>query len=79
VNSLNDYLFSILKPAPNPESAGLHKFEVFFEYIYFALSGQEPVIEKFSFGKARKTGIVKKNQTQLETAKDQKLINRFHF
>jgi len=44
--SLNDYLFSILKVAPNPESVGLSKFEVFFDDIYFDMSGQEPVIQK---------------------------------
>jgi len=46
VGSLNDYLFSILKVVPNPESAGLPKFEVFFDDIYFDMSGQEPVIQK---------------------------------
>ena len=46
--SLNDYLFSILKVAPNPESAGLPKFEVFFDDIYFDMSGQEPVIQKIT-------------------------------
>ena len=44
--SLNDYLFSILKVAPNPQDAGLPKFEVFFDDIYFDMSGQEPVIQK---------------------------------
>jgi len=44
--SLNDYLFSILKVVSNPESAGLPKFEVFFDDIYFDMSGQEPVIQK---------------------------------
>jgi hypothetical protein len=44
--SLNDYLFSILKMVPNPESVGLSKFEVFFDDIYFDMSGQEPVIQK---------------------------------
>ena len=44
VESLNDYLFSILKMVPNPESAILPKFEVFFDDIYFDMSGQEPVI-----------------------------------
>jgi len=46
--SLNDYLFSILKVVPNPESAGLPKFEVFFDDIYFDMSGQEPVIQKIT-------------------------------
>jgi len=46
VESLNDYLFLVLKVVPNPESAGLPKFEVFFEDIYFDMSGQEPVIQK---------------------------------
>jgi hypothetical protein len=42
--SLNEYLFSVLKVAPNPQDAGLPKFEVFFNDIYFDMSGQEPVI-----------------------------------
>ena len=46
--SLNDYLFSILKVVPNPESAGLPKFEVFFDDIYFDMSGQVPVVQKLS-------------------------------
>ena len=45
-DSLNDYIFSVLKVVPNPESAGLPKFEVFFDDIYFDMSGQEPVIQK---------------------------------
>ena len=44
--SLNDYLFSILKLTPNPQIVGLPKFEVFFDDIYFDMSGQEPVIQK---------------------------------
>jgi hypothetical protein len=44
--SLNDYLFSILKVVPNPDSAGLPTVEVFFDDIYFDMSGQEPVIQK---------------------------------
>ena len=44
VESLNDYLFLILKTTPNPQGAGLPKFEVFFDDIYFDMSGQEPVI-----------------------------------
>jgi hypothetical protein len=44
--SLNDYLFAILKLAPNPHNVGLPKFEVFFDDIYFDMSGQEPVIQK---------------------------------
>ena len=44
--SLNDYLFSVLKVAPNLQDAGLPKFEVFFDDIYFDISGQEPVIQK---------------------------------
>jgi len=46
VESLNDYLFSILKATPNPQGAGLPKFEVFFDDIYFDMSGKEPVIKK---------------------------------
>jgi hypothetical protein len=44
--SLNDYLFSVLQVTPRPENSGLPKFEVFFDDIYFDLSGQGPVIEK---------------------------------
>ena len=46
VESLNDYLFLILKVVQNLESAGLPKFEMFFDDIYFDMSGQEPVIQK---------------------------------
>jgi len=49
--SLNDYLFSILKVVPNPQDAGLPKVEVFFDDIYFDMSGQEPVIQKLSSNK----------------------------
>jgi len=45
-DSLNDYLFSILKVVPNPQDAGLPKFEVFFDDIYFDMSGQQPVIQR---------------------------------
>ena len=45
-DSLNDYLFSILKLTPNPQIVGLPKFEVFFDDIYFDMSGLEPVIQK---------------------------------
>jgi hypothetical protein len=48
VESLNDYLFSVLKVVPNLESAGLLKFDVFFDDIYFDMSGQEPVVQKIS-------------------------------
>jgi len=34
-----------LKVVPNLESAGLPKFEVFFDDIYFDMSGQEPVVQ----------------------------------
>jgi hypothetical protein len=44
--SLNDYLFSILKLTPSYEGGGLPKVEVFFDDIYFDMSGQEPVIKK---------------------------------
>ena len=44
--SLNEYLFSVLKVSPNPQDAGLSKFEVFFDDIYFDMSGLEPVIQK---------------------------------
>jgi hypothetical protein len=46
VESLNDYLFSILKANPNPQGAGMPKFEVFFDDIYFDMSGLELVIKK---------------------------------
>ena len=44
--SLNEYLFSVLKVIPNPQEVGLPKVEVFFDDIYFDMSGQEPVIQK---------------------------------
>jgi hypothetical protein len=43
-DSLNDYLFSILRVVPNPDSDGLPKVEVFFDDIYFDMSGPEPVV-----------------------------------
>ena len=46
VESLNEYLFSVLQVTPSPENSGLPKFEVFFDDIYFDLSGQESVIQK---------------------------------
>ena len=48
VESLNDYLFSILKATPNTQGADLPKFEVFFDEIYFDMSGQEAVILNIS-------------------------------
>ena len=45
--SLNDYLFSVLKLTPSYEGGGLPKVEVFFDDIYFDMSGQEPVIQKY--------------------------------
>jgi hypothetical protein len=45
-DSLNDYLLLVLKLEPNPQSVGLPKFEVFFDDIYFDMSGQETVIQK---------------------------------
>jgi len=45
-DSLNDYVFSILKAVPNLESAALPKFEVYFDDIYFDLTGKEPVIRR---------------------------------
>ena len=48
-DSLNDYLFSVLKISPNYQDTGLPKVEVFFDDIYFDLSGQEPVIQKIPF------------------------------
>jgi len=46
--SLNDYVFSILKVVPNPQDGGLPKVEVFFDDIYFDMSEQVPVIQKIS-------------------------------
>jgi hypothetical protein len=46
VESLNEYLFSVLQVTPTPENSGLPKVEVFFDDIYFDMSGQEPVIQK---------------------------------
>jgi hypothetical protein len=36
---------------PNPQDAGLPKVEVFFDDIYFDMSGLEPVIQKLSSNK----------------------------
>ena len=44
--SLNDYLFSVLKLTPSYEGGGFSKVEVFFDDIYFDMSGQEPVVQK---------------------------------
>ena len=46
--SLNEYLFSVLKVNSTTESAGLPKVEVFFDDIYFDMSGQQPVIQKIA-------------------------------
>ena len=46
VESLNEYLFSVLQVTPAPENSGLPKVEVFFDDIFFDMSGQEPVIQK---------------------------------
>jgi hypothetical protein len=48
MESLNDYLFSVLKVVPNPQHAGLPEVEVFFDDIYFDLSGREAIIKKNS-------------------------------
>jgi len=44
--SLNDYIFSVLKISPNSQHASLPKVDVFFDGIYFDMSGNEPVIKK---------------------------------
>jgi len=48
VESLNNYLFSVLKVVPSQESKGseLPLVDVFFDDIYFDMTGQEPVIQK---------------------------------
>ena len=48
--SLNDYVFSVLKLIPIQESKGseLPSVDVFFDDIYFDMTGQEPVIQKVS-------------------------------
>ena len=46
VESLNQYLFSVLQVTPSLEDSGLPKVGVFFDDIYFDMSGQEPVIQK---------------------------------
>jgi len=46
--SLNDYLFTVLKVVPNPQDSGLPKAEVFLDDIYFDMSGQEQSIKKIS-------------------------------
>ena len=45
-DSLNDYIFSVLKVSLNSQDTGLSKFEVFFDDIYFDMSGNEPVVQK---------------------------------
>ena len=46
VESLKEYLFSVLQVTPSPENSGVPKVEVFFDDIYFDMSGLEPVIQK---------------------------------
>jgi hypothetical protein len=48
VESLNQYLFSALQVTPSPEEMGLPNVEVFFDDVYFDMSGQVPVIQKIS-------------------------------
>ena len=48
VESLNQYLFSVLQVTPSPEEMGLPNVEVFFDDVYFDMSGQEAVIRKIS-------------------------------
>ena len=47
-DSLNDYLFSVLKVDPGQESKGseLPSVDVYFDDIYFDMTGQEPVVQK---------------------------------
>ena len=45
-DSFDVYIFSVLKLKPKPFGTGLPKFEVFFDDIYFDMSGLEPVIQK---------------------------------
>jgi len=44
--SLNQYLFSVLQVTPSTGEAGLPRVEVFFNDIYFDMSGQDPVLQK---------------------------------
>jgi hypothetical protein len=46
VESLNHYLFTVLKATPLSNDKEQLLFEVFFDSIYFDLSGQEPVMLK---------------------------------
>jgi hypothetical protein len=48
--SLNDYLFSVLKVIPGQDSkdSELPSVDMFFDNIYFDMSEQEPVIQKVS-------------------------------
>ena len=48
VESLNQYLFSVLQVNLDPKDASVPKVEVFFDDIYFDMSGHEPVIQKIS-------------------------------
>jgi len=44
--SLNDYLFSVLKLQLTSLNVGLSKLEVFFDDIYFEISGQDAVVRE---------------------------------
>ena len=46
--SLNDYVFSVLKVGPRQESKGseLPSVDVYIDDIYFDMTGQEPVIQR---------------------------------
>lgn len=48
VESLNNYLFSVLKVTPGHKSKNpeLPSIDVFFDDVYFDMSGPEPVIQK---------------------------------
>jgi hypothetical protein len=48
VETLSYYLFSVLKVAPIYQGTALPKFEVHFDDVYFALSGNKSLIKKLN-------------------------------
>lgn len=48
VETLGYYLFSVLKAAPIYQGTSPPKFEVYFDDVYFALSGNKSLIKKLN-------------------------------
>jgi hypothetical protein len=42
MDSLNHYLFSVLKLTPSPDTTGIPLIEVFFDDVYFDMTGDTP-------------------------------------